>query len=77
MTKLVPVPGKTMADILKRLGFEEIRRKGSHIYFKHKDGRGTVVPVHKGEDLGKGLIRAILRDIDISIEEYDKLRRRV
>lgn len=76
MTKLVSVSPREMARILKRLGFEEIRRKGSHAYFGHRDGRATVIPLHEGEDLGKGLIRSILRDIDISVAEYDKLRRR-
>ena len=50
---------------------------GSHVRFKHTEGRRTVVPVHGNEDLGKGLLRHILKQIKLSKEEYDKLRRRV
>jgi predicted RNA binding protein YcfA (HicA-like mRNA interferase family) len=75
MTKLPIVTPQEMEKILVKLGFKKIRQKGSHAYFSHSDGRATVVPVHKGEDLGRGLIRSILNDIEISREEYEKLRR--
>ena len=75
MSRLVIISSNQMIKILKRLGFSLIRQKGSHAYFRHQDGRATVIPIHKNEDLGRGLIRAILRDIEISIEEFDKLRR--
>jgi len=52
-----------------------IRQKGSHKCYRQADGRTTVVPFH-GEDLGRGLIRKILKDIEISIEEYEELRKR-
>jgi predicted RNA binding protein YcfA (HicA-like mRNA interferase family) len=75
MSKLPIVSAAQMSKILRHLGFSLIRQKGSHAYFQHMDGRSTVVPIHRGEDLGRGLIRAILRDIEITPEEYDKLRR--
>ena len=75
MTKLVQVSGKEMCKILERLGFEKIFGKGSHVRFKHPDGRRTVVPVHGNEDLGKGLLREILKQINISKEEFENLRR--
>ena len=75
MAKLVTVSGKKFCKILEKLGFEKIYGKGSHIRFKHPDGRRTVVPVHGNEDLGKGLLRQILKQIKISREEYEKLRK--
>jgi len=66
-----------MGRILKHLGFQLIRQKGSHAFFRHLDGRSTVVPIHKGEDLGRGLIRGILKDIDIEPLEYQQLREEV
>jgi predicted RNA binding protein YcfA (HicA-like mRNA interferase family) len=63
-----------MSRILRHLGFVLVRQKGSHAYFRHTDGRATVIPMHSGEDLGRGLIRAILRDVEISPEKYEKLR---
>ncbi len=77
MTRLAIISPENMERILLRLGFERKRQVGSHILFAHPDGRCTVVPFHKGEDLGRGLIRKILRDIDISPEEYEKLRQQV
>lgn len=75
MSKLSIVSAAQMSKILRHLGFDLIRQKGSHAYFRHPDGRATVVPVHRGEDLGRGLIRAILRDIEVLPEEYEKFRK--
>lgn len=77
MTKLVAVSGKKLCKILEKIGFEKIYGKGSHVRFKHPDGRRTVVPIHGNEDLGKGLLRAILRQIDLSKENYEKLRQEI
>jgi len=77
MTRLAIISPQNMERILKHLGFERKRQEGSHVFFEHPDGRCTVVPFHSGEDLGRGLIRKILRDIKITIEEYEKLRRKL
>ena len=77
MTKLITTSGKNFCKILEKLGFEKIYGKGSHIRFKHSDGRRTVVPVHGNEDLGKGLLRTILNQVDLSKEEYEELRRKI
>jgi predicted RNA binding protein YcfA (HicA-like mRNA interferase family) len=58
--------------VLKKLGFYEVRQKGSHICFKHADGRFTLVPHHGGEDIGKGLLRQILREVELTPEEFLK-----
>lgn len=50
---------------------------GSHARYVHPDGRNTVIPVHGDEELGKGLLIEIFKQIDLSREEYDKLRRKV
>lgn len=77
MTKLITISGKEMCKLLEKIGFKEIYGKGSHVRFKHPDGRKTVVPVHGNEDLGKGLLREILRQIKLSKEEYEELRRKI
>jgi len=59
---------------LEKLGFSCTRKsKGSHFRYKNPDGRKTTVPVHKGKDISRGLLRKILRDIDITVEELKKL----
>ena len=70
MSRLTPLKPTQIIRILKKLGFIPIRQEGSHIYFRHPDGRATVVPFHKGEDIGKGLIKKILQDIEIPWEEF-------
>ena len=64
-----------MVRILRHLGFQLVRQKGSHAYYRHVDGRATVVPMHRGEDLGRGLIRTIIRDIEISPDDFIRLLR--
>jgi predicted RNA binding protein YcfA (HicA-like mRNA interferase family) len=73
MAELIQVSGKEFCKILEKLGFEKVYGKGSHIRFKHFDGRRTVVPVHGNEKLGKGLILEILKQIKLSKEEFEKL----
>lgn len=56
------------------LGFNQRDASGAHVFFQHADGRTTVVSVHNHE-IGRGLLRKILSDINLSVEEYDKLRK--
>lgn len=78
MPKLVPIPAKKMIKILQSLGFVLVRVRGSHHFFLNSiSGKTATVPVHGGEQLGVGLLKSILRDIDVTVEEYDKLRKKV
>lgn len=74
MTRLSPIKAIKLIKILRKLGFAEIRQKGSHLILQHKDGRETVVPMHRGEELGRGLLRKILRDINLSPKEFYRLK---
>lgn len=71
MSKLQICNYRLMDLLLKRLGFVILRQKGSHVFYKHEDGRTTTVPLHKGKDLPRPLIRKILRDIDLSTDDYE------
>ena len=72
MTRLVPVNYKTMEKLLRRLGFEPVRQKGSHVFFRHSDGRTTTLPNHPGRDLARPLLREILREIELSPAEFEQ-----
>ena len=74
MPKLSPIRGRELTRILEKIGFEKIHQKGSHLRMKHADGRRTTVPIHSGEKVGVGLLRKILRDINLSVGEFRKLR---
>jgi predicted RNA binding protein YcfA (HicA-like mRNA interferase family) len=69
MTRLPQLKGKELVSALETAGFNVERRRGSQVFLKHPDGRVTTVPVHSGETIGTGLLRAILRDVELSIEE--------
>jgi predicted RNA binding protein YcfA (HicA-like mRNA interferase family) len=66
------ITGRQLIGALKRLGFQEVRIRGSHRYVRHPDGRTTVVPVHAGETIGPGLLSKILRDAEISKAELSE-----
>lgn len=70
MTRLPIIDAKAMERLLLQLGFEVIRQKGSHVFYKHPDGRTTTVPHHTGRDLARPLIREILREIDLTPDQY-------
>jgi len=55
--------GKDLLRLLRKRGCVELRQKGSHVVVQC-DKCQTVVPVHAGEDLGPGLLRAIERDLE-------------
>jgi len=73
MTSFSSIKGASLIKALQKVGFEVIRTKGSHHFLKHPDGRCTVVPVHRGEAIGKGLLAQILRDCEISRQELQDL----
>ncbi len=70
--KLPLLSAAELIRILKELDFEEVRQKGSHKYFRHPDGRSTVVPVHSRRDIGRGLLRRILNEVDVDRKEFLK-----
>lgn len=61
---------RDVAHILAELGFLIVRQKGAHIFFQHSDGRTTLLSRHGGEDIGRGLLRRILREIEMSPEDF-------
>lgn len=70
--KLPVLKVRELIKILNELGFYSVRQKGSHIFLKHQDGKTTLVPFHAGEDIGRGLLKQILREIEISPEDFIK-----
>ncbi|MGF1542879.1 MAG: type II toxin-antitoxin system HicA family toxin [Pleurocapsa sp.] len=69
MGKIPVLKPQEVIRILNNLGFVEVRQKGSHKQFRHKDSRATTVPFHKGRDISPRLLRQIASDIDLTVEE--------
>ena len=72
MTKLPQIKPRIIEKVLVGLGFVPRKGKGSHIVFKHTDGRRTVVPVHN-RPIRTGTLRAILKQTDLTTEDFLKL----
>ena len=62
-----------MIKALSSVGFEVVRKHGSHVGLKHPDGRITVVPVHVREDISAGLLLKIMKDAKMERDEFLRL----
>ncbi len=74
MSNIPVLKPQEVVRILEKLGFIEVRQKGSHKQFRHQDGRGTTVPFHKGRDISPRLLRQIANDIELTVEELLELQ---
>jgi predicted RNA binding protein YcfA (HicA-like mRNA interferase family) len=72
MTTFPSITGSRLIRALRKFGFEAIRTKGGHHFLQHQDGRCTVVPLHRGETIGRGLLAQILRDCESTKDELQK-----
>ena len=70
MAKIPVLKPRQVLALLVNLGFVEIRQRGSHKQFRHRDGRTTTVPVHAGRDISPALLRQIAKDIGFTVEEF-------
>lgn len=77
MTRLPIVDCRQMEKLLLKLGFEVVRQKGAHVFYRHSDGRTTTLPHHPGRELARPLIRQILREIELSPEQYVEILARL
>ena len=70
MPKLPALTGDAVINTLKKVGFQVVRQKGSHVRMEHEDGRVATIPIHAAKTIGKGLLRKILRDAEISRDDF-------
>jgi len=71
--KLPILSSKEVCKFLEKQGFYSIRQKGSHRFFRHIDGRTTVVPMHSNKQISRGLLRGILKEIKMDRDQFFKL----
>ena len=67
--RLPMVSARELISILQRHGFVRVRQSGSHAVFRHADGRRTTVPIYRNCDVGRGLLRQIMRDADLTVDD--------
>jgi len=68
MPKLPRVSGGDALRTLGKLGFHQVRQRGSHVVLRHADGRGCVVPLHR--ELKVGTLAGVLRQAGVSAEDF-------
>jgi len=73
LTRIPVIPARTVEKIIFRIGFLKIRQSGSHVFYRHNDGRTTTIPHHRGRDISPILLKKILKDINVSTEEFNEL----
>jgi predicted RNA binding protein YcfA (HicA-like mRNA interferase family) len=74
MPKPPVLKAREICAILDALGFSFVRQRGSHMQYRHPDGRGTTVPNHPGRDVSPVLLRQIAKDINLTLDEFLKHR---
>ena len=70
MPPLPVLPGLRVVRALEKAGFEVVRIRGSHHVLRHPDSRGTSVPVHGNQEVRVGTLRGILRDCQLTVDEF-------
>ena len=71
MPKLPILTAKELVKNFEKAGYFVVRQKGSHIRMSHKDKDSITIPNHK--IIGRGLLKKILRDSQISVDDLIKL----
>jgi predicted RNA binding protein YcfA (HicA-like mRNA interferase family) len=74
MSKLPSLTARKVVRALKRAGFVEDRQRGSHLMMFHPESKArTVVPVHPGHSIKEPLLRGIIRDANLSVDQFIEL----
>jgi len=73
MSRLPVLQATDLLKALNKAGFKAVRQRGSHVRLRHDDGRVVTVPSHQGQDIGRGLLRKILRDAELSPDDLREL----
>ncbi len=71
------MPSATARDfqrVAQKLGFKKTRQTGSHERWSHPEGRGVTIPLHGGREIGPPLFFKILRQLAVTLEDFQKLR---
>jgi predicted RNA binding protein YcfA (HicA-like mRNA interferase family) len=71
LAKLPTLTGKEVVKIIEKFGFYHDHTTGSHMIYKHPDGRKTTIPNRTGEEIGPGLLNKIIKkDLGITRKEF-------
>jgi predicted RNA binding protein YcfA (HicA-like mRNA interferase family) len=70
MSRYPVLKPREVCGILDSMGFVMVRQRGSHMQYRHPDGRGTTVPNHPGRDVSPVILRQIIKDIGSTLDDF-------
>ena len=73
MPRLPRLTARQIIAVLEKVGFSLARQSGSHMIFKNPAGKRATVPYHVSKTLHPKVLKSILRDADLSVEDLEKL----
>ena len=73
MTRLRLVAFKELRKLVETVGFKWVRREGSHNVFRNAEGRIIGIPDHGSQVIVRPLLRKILRDAGLTVEQYNRI----
>jgi predicted RNA binding protein YcfA (HicA-like mRNA interferase family) len=73
VSALPRISGHEVVQALKKTGYEQDRQRGSHMILRQTDSphRRVTVPDHK--EIAKGTLRAIIREVGLTVDEFKAL----
>ena len=77
MSRLRLAPFATLAKLAEVKGFQRVRQEGSHNVFRNAEGKIIVIPDHGSQVIVRPLLRKILRDMGVSLDEYNKMLKKL
>ena len=73
MPKLPRLNARQIVAALEKAGFSLARQSGSHMIYKNLEGKRVTVPFHGPTILHPKLLKTIMQDADISVEQLQEL----
>lgn len=71
--KLPRVTAKQLIKVVESIGFQLVHQSGSHMVFRNNEAKRIVIPYHTGKNLHPKIVSSIIKDIDLSIEDFKKM----
>ncbi|MEP6465626.1 MAG: type II toxin-antitoxin system HicA family toxin [Parafilimonas sp.] len=63
------ISSKELIKKIEKKGFAFVRQSGSHAIYKNSEGTKITIPIHGKKDLGKGLLKQIMKDAGLTNED--------
>lgn len=71
--KIPRITAHKAIKVLEKVGFILVRQSGSHRIYKNKEGKRITIPYHPGKDLHPKIVKSILEETDLTVEEFMEL----